>query len=57
MPAKEIKLPSIRAYGKVDNAFDWYNSGRPQILAMLARNEYGHIPPLLSMNLFLRNLG
>ena len=45
MSAKAIKLPSICAYGKAGNAFDWYNTARPRILAMLAGNEYGFIPP------------
>ncbi len=38
-------LPSpLQRFG-VDNAFDWYNVARPQILQMLASKQYGDIPP------------
>ena len=45
MSGKLSKLPSICRKFKVETAFDWYNSARPRILELLARNEYGYLPP------------
>lgn len=42
---RTLPLPSILEYAGVDNAFDWFNFGRPRILEMFADNEYGHLPP------------